>query len=252
MFQAKNVHRQHARDLKLAAMLSVAAGSVNSAGFFAFDVLTTNVTGHVALLANDIVASNSTEATTRGIWMLAFLFGAFISGFLVTVIGRAYPRFAFTIPLILEITILALVGYFGNEYYDHTPEMMYLFAGSTLLAMGLQNALVTILSGSVVRTTHLTGLFTDLGINLSKFLTIKKTEKKEKTQLYKKLFLQFTIIGSFISGGIVGAYLFANYLFYAYIFPLCVLIIAMSFDILVGKIQDYGKKIIDFKAWKWW
>ena len=52
---------------------------------------------------------------------------------------------------------------YGNRY-DGSVAKMELFAGSLLFAMGLQNALVSMVSGSVVRTTHLTGVVTDLGI----------------------------------------------------------------------------------------
>ncbi|WP_394331199.1 DUF1275 family protein [Chryseobacterium luteum] len=52
--------------------------------------------------------------------------------------------------------------------------------------MGLQNALVTRVSQSVVRTTHLTGLFTDLGMDLSKLFFFK--EKSESIKLNRSIF----------------------------------------------------------------
>lgn len=55
----------------------------------------------------------------------------------------------------------------GGYKYDHSLVSKEVFAGSLLFAMGLQNALVSMVSGSVVRITHLTGTFTNPGIELA-------------------------------------------------------------------------------------
>jgi uncharacterized membrane protein YoaK (UPF0700 family)/anti-anti-sigma regulatory factor len=43
---------------------------------------------------------------------------------------------------------------------------LFLMTGIAAFAMGLQNATITRISGAVVRTTHLTGVVTDLGLEL--------------------------------------------------------------------------------------
>jgi len=73
-----------------------------------------------------------------------------------------------------------------------------------LFAMGLQNAMVTKVSQSVVRTTHLTGTFTDLGIELSQLFFSKETKSYQK--LRRNIYLKGTIVISFFAGGIVGGY----------------------------------------------
>jgi uncharacterized membrane protein YoaK (UPF0700 family) len=74
--------------------------------------------------------------------------------------------------------------------------------------MGLQNSLVTKVSQSVVRTTHLTGLFTDLGIELSQLLFYRKAG--ELVQLSKSISLKLTIIICFFSGCIAGGFFFSS------------------------------------------
>jgi uncharacterized membrane protein YoaK (UPF0700 family) len=64
------------------------------------------------------------------------------------------------------MVIVLFVAIFGR-HYDHSLQETEYFAGSLLFAMGMQNAMVSMISGSVVRTTHLTGMFTDLGIELA-------------------------------------------------------------------------------------
>ena len=157
--------RTYKHNLRLAALLSLTAGFVNGSGFAAFSVLTTNVTGHVALFAERLSKGDFRSARIVGLWMLLFLLGAFICSLLIGKIGRN-RRYAYVIPILTEMTILIVIAAYGFSF-DHSVLKTELFAGSLLFAMGLQNAMVTMISGSVVRTTHLTGMFTDLGIELS-------------------------------------------------------------------------------------
>lgn len=243
MLAAKGTERQYLHDLKVASMLSFAAGSVNSASFFAFDVLTTNVTGHVALMANDVVAYNWEQAEMKFLWMFLFFFGAFISGVLVILAGRINPRYSHTLPLLLEMFILIFVTVYGSEYYDYSKLNTQLLAGGLLFAMGLQNATVSLVSGFVVRTTHLTGLFTDLGIETSKFILPADAASLRKTRT--KLVLQLTVVFFFFSGAVVGGFLFANYLFYAFLVAAGIVFTAILFDIL-----DFQKEILRKKREK--
>jgi uncharacterized membrane protein YoaK (UPF0700 family) len=233
MLQQKGEQRNFSHDLKLAVLLSAAAGSVNSASFFAFDVLTTNVTGHVATMANEMVAGNWVSAQMKFLWMLLFFLGALLSGFSLELIGQKHPRYAHAVPMVLEIIILSAVAYYG-AHYDYSRGMTQLLAGGLLFAMGMQNAMVTLISGSVVRTTHLTGLFTDIGLGISKYLVHWKARDQK---LRRKITLQFFVILSFFGGGIAGAFLFAFYLFEAYAFAVGILIFALFYDIVYARIK---------------
>jgi uncharacterized membrane protein YoaK (UPF0700 family) len=230
MLTQKGDERGFGHDLKLAILLSAAAGSVNSASFFAFDILTTNVTGHVAVMANEMVAGNWASVNMKMIWMLSFFLGAFYCGFSLEIVGRRYPRFAHTIPILTESLILFAVAYYGG-HYDYSREMTQLMAGSLLFSMGIQNAAVTLISGSVVRTTHLTGLITDVGLNLSQYLLYYRIPHPK---LQRKIILHSLIILSFLIGGVAGAYLFAFYLFKAYSLALGILVLSLFYDMFFG------------------
>lgn len=86
-------------------------------------------------------------------------------------------------------------------------------------ACGLQNALATTYSGAVVRTTHVTGIFTDLGIMLGSKIRGETFDKRQGL-----LFL--LIILGFICGGTLVAYLFSIFMFNALLFPasICILL----------------------------
>ena len=75
--------------------------------------------------------------------------------------------------------------------------------------MGLQNSFVTKISIAVVRTTHLTGLFTDLGIDASQLFFLKSSAQKEK--LKSNIKLRIYIISFFFIGGLVGGLFYSKF-----------------------------------------
>lgn len=234
MFRHSGTHRTPHHNLKLATLLGLTAGLVNAEGFLGFSVLTTNITGHAALLAEGIAQQNWQNVLVTALWMVLFLAGAFTSGVVLTFFG-AHQRFSYAVPLLIEITILIFSALYGDKF-DRTILSKTVFAGSLLFAMGLQNALVSLVSGSVVRTTHLTGTFTDLGIELAQ---LAKANDKDRQLLRSKIKLRLSIICFFIFGAIAGAYLFDQIGFKSFFVPVVILTFALIYDILRVKVKRY-------------
>jgi uncharacterized membrane protein YoaK (UPF0700 family) len=210
-------------DVRLAIMLCFSAGFINAAGFLAFQVLTTNVTGHAALLAVHAARCEVQAATVAAIWLLLFLSGAFLTGVIVRMAMRSLVS-AYTLPLLVIIAIMVTVAVGGTAISTWPHARAYL-TGGLLLAMGMQNALVTMVSGAMVRTTHLTGMFTDLGIDLSAIAT-----GNAATEIYKRVVLRLTIIGFFLLGGIAGGFMQLHWHFTAFYVPVLVMLTALFYD----------------------
>jgi uncharacterized membrane protein YoaK (UPF0700 family) len=239
MFRHKGKNRTFAHDLRLATLLSFVAGLVNVTGLLALKTLTTNVTGHFAFFAEEIMRHDYATAVTFLVFTLFFLLGSFISSFLQEVISLRNPDLSHIFPITLEMVILIAVGVFGTStgLFTLGGKMTAFFM---LLAMGIQNSLVTNISKSTVRTTHLTGLFTDLGIELSQLFFYKKPEevKKLKTSIFLRLsIISFFFIGCF-SGGIVYQILEIKTLFIAAFF----LLIAQWYDYMRLKFHLIKRK----------
>lgn len=217
--------RSFVHNLRLAILLCLNAGFINAAGFIAFAVLTTNVTGHAALLAVDLAKLDLRAARMVTLWLLLFLCGAFASSWYIARIGRNKP-FAYTAPILLIIAIILFIALFGPAYNGSLMETEY-FAGSLLFAMGMQNALVSVVSGSVVRTTHLTGMFTDLGIDLS---AAALSPAKLGGLVKRRIMLRLVIIGSFLTGGMIGGITFLHIGFRAFFIPVGLLFSALFYD----------------------
>ena len=234
MFRHKGSRRTFSHNLRLASTLSFIAGIVNIAGVLSVGTLTTNVTGHFAFFAEQISLKNYSKAITFIVFIFFFLAGAFVSNFLVEIVSMKKPRIAHAVPMFLEVILLCMVGLSQN----YNPECV---AYTLLFAMGLQNALVTKISQSTVRTTHLTGLFTDLGIELSQLFFYKKPV--ELKRLSVSISLRLSIIVFFFIGCVLGGLFYKTYELKILLFAAFVLVIALVFDNVVVYYHMTKRKI---------
>jgi len=225
MFRHHGKTRTYSHNLKIASVLSIVAGIVNVTGFFAVHELTTNVTGHFAYFMDNIVKYDISNGIVYLLYVFFFFFGSFMSSFLIEFISRKGERFVYIIPATIEIIILLLLGVFGHYLILHYPSSI---AFGLLFSMGLQNSLVTTISNAVVRTTHLTGLFTDLGIELSQLFFYKKIEQKQK--LMASIRLRITIILSFFVGGVLGGLLYMQIHMHTLFIAAAILLAGLIYD----------------------
>ncbi len=198
---------------------------VNIAGFLAIQKLTTNVTGHFAFFAEEVFKLHFRTAMVYSFYILSFFLGSFVSGLLIEITVRKGERFIYIFPVIIEAIILTTVGSLFFSFVVRHPDFV---AFSLLFAMGLQNALVTSISKATVRTTHLTGLFTDLGIELSQLFFYVRSHQKEK--LLSSIRLRFTIIIFFLLGGIAAGILYQQWRLHTLVVAGLLLIAGLLYD----------------------
>lgn len=223
MFRHQGKNRTLLDNLRIATVLSFVAGLVNVTGFLAFKQLTTNVTGHFALFIRDVTAFEFWKGMIYSLYILAFLFGSFFAGFLIEKYKENKRLNVFVLPTLIEAIILAIIGFLS---FTSAMEFPNLIVCALLFAMGLQNAFVTKISNAVVRTTHLTGLFTDLGIDLSQLFFVEQQTHRKK--LKANITLRIYIILSFFGGGVVAGILYSTLNFGMRTLLLGALILVMS------------------------
>ena len=237
MFRHHGNRRTLKHNLKIASLLSFVAGYVNVVGFLAVQRLTTNVTGHFAFFVDEVFKLNLVESLIYFLYILFFFLGSFVSSLLIEIVSKTTSRNIFFLPVIIESIIIFLVGIFGSILMVKFPNLIAL---SLLFVMGLQNSLVTKISNALVRTTHLTGLFTDLGIELSQLFFYKKIEERKK--LFSTIKLRLRIIIFFFIGGIVGGILYPYLKLNALVLPAIILIIGLLYDNLKLKVLNWNRK----------
>jgi len=191
-----------------AAALSCVAGIVNVVGYLGFQhQAITHLTGNTTLLGAGLVAGDSNAALQLSGVILAFVAGAALSGLIIQdstlQVGRRYG-------VVLSIEALMLLMAVPLFQRSH-------MAGPLVAAMacGLQNAMATTYSGAVVRTSHVSGMFTDLGIMLGHAL-------RGMPLAQRRLALSVLVISCFFFGGLLGAVLFASYEYRALYLPAAV------------------------------
>lgn len=222
-------------------MLSFVAGLVNVTGVLAVNTLTTNVTGHFAYFAEELVNKHYGIALVFLLFIVFFLLGAFVSNVLVELISRINPKISHSGPMVLEILVLVTAGMYGISNVLSQTEA-YTIAYSLLFAMGLQNALVTQVSQFTVRTTHLTGLFTDLGIELSQLFFYRKTSEFQR--LIKSIRLRIFIIVFFFLGCVTGGFLFTLFNLKTLLVAAVCLTIAFMYDNLLYRFYFLKRKLV--------
>lgn len=231
MFRHKGKTRTLKHNLRIASLLSFVAGIVNVAGFLAVQRLTTNVTGHFAFFVDEIFKLNFWQGFIYFLYIFFFFLGSFVSNLLVEIISKRSDRLIYIIPIIIESIILFLLAVFGQFLISQNPDLLACYL---LFAMGLQNSLVTTISNATVRTTHLTGLFTDLGIELSQLFFYKQKDQKDK--LHSSIKLRLTIIAFFFIGGLLGGIFYSTLKLYVLAIAATVLIIGIVYDNLKLKL----------------
>ncbi|AUC23419.1 MULTISPECIES: YoaK family protein [Polaribacter] len=205
MFRHQGKSRTLKHNLRIATILSFVAGIVNVSGFLAFKQLTTNVTGHFALFIYDVANFDFWKGTIYFLYIFSFLLGSFLSSFLIEKYSENKKLNVFVLPTVIECLVLISIGLISNFM---ELEYANLIICLLLFAMGLQNSFVTKISNAVVRTTHLTGLFTDLGIDLSLLCFPKLAPQKEL--LKSNIKLRVYIILFFFAGGLIGGFFYSK------------------------------------------
>ena len=146
----------------------------------------------------------------------------------------------YIVPVGIESIILLIVAFAGQGIINYDPDVI---ACSLLFAMGLQNSLVTSISNAVVRTTHLTGLFTDLGIELSQLFFYKNADQKKK--LTSSIKLRVSIISFFFIGCIAGGMAYTVFGLKALIICSAALITGLIYDSVKFTIITLKRKYIN-------
>ena len=205
MFKHQGKSRTKKHNLRIATILSFVAGIVNVTGFLSFKQLTTNVTGHFALFINDVMNFEFWKGTIYFLFIFSFLLGSFISSFIIETFRKKEKQNLFVIPTVIEALILIGIALISNLIEITYPNSIICLL---LFAMGMQNSFVTQISNAVVRTTHLTGLFTDLGIDISQLFFENTFSQREK--LKDNIKLRIAIITFFFAGGLIGGILYTT------------------------------------------
>jgi uncharacterized membrane protein YoaK (UPF0700 family) len=231
-------NRTESANRHLARYLAFVAGAVNAGGFVAVRQYTSHMSGIVAGMADNF-AIGSLVLVLHGLAaVLSFLLGAFLTTLFVRWARTRALDSEYALPLLAEAALLISFGFIGH-----------VFAGGRVLGtvmllcftMGLQNAIITKLSNSVIRTTHVTGMVTDIGIALGRVVSSKSQGSAvDLTQEFATLRLLISLVALFFVGGVAGALGFKHAGF-IFTLPLSAILVLLA---VVPVIDDMRRRVL--------
>lgn len=185
------IHRLPTWVLSGGGALAAVAGMVNVIALLSFEhQAVSHLTGNTSYVAVALARLDVRMAAHFGAILLAFFVGTAISGFIIqNSTLRLGRRYGVGLSLVGTLLMVAVPLFEARS-------SLGLYAAA--LACGLQNAMVSTYSGAVVRTTHVSGMFTDLGIALGHWLRGMPVEAR-------RVHLCLLVIGGFAAGGMIGA-----------------------------------------------
>ncbi len=205
--------RSEALNRQLAWAMAFVAGAVNAGGFLAVGHYTSHMTGVASTMADMMALGDMETALAALAMMLSFMAGAFLCTTLISLGQRRRMRSRYALTLVLEAGFLLLFGLMGARL---ETEIRFTLPTTVMLLcfiMGMHNAVTSIISGAAVRTTHMTGTVTDIGIELSRLAYVNRHQRPGRERIVanrQKLVLLLLLLVSFIGGGVTGALAFKH------------------------------------------
>lgn len=219
--------RSHSDNIKLGTLSAFSAGMVNIGSLLLFLSFSSNITGHYAVLASEMVKGNLYQIAVVFGWIFLFFFGSFVSNLSVIHLQKN-TYLAHAIPLILEMLCLISVGVYGEIFYAETLYETEVLMAILIFAMGLQNGLTASISNFSIKTTHLTGTTTDLGILFSMFT---KKEFRQNAALKERATLLSYIVVFYLIGALTAGFSYSFLGFRVFYLVSVVLAVIIVYDL---------------------
>lgn len=204
--------RTEASNRHLGRSLAFVAGAVNAGGFLAVGQYTSHMSGVVSALADDLALGQSMLLVAGACSLLAFMAGAASSAVLINWARRRRLHSEYAMPLMLEAVLLLCFGILGSNLDGHRLAFVPVTVALLCYVMGLQNAMISKISRSEIRTTHVTGLVTDIGIEIGRmfYWTLAPGRPGEDAgdpvpPAWRRFALLSSLLLMFFLGGVAGA-----------------------------------------------
>ncbi|VCU69628.1 hypothetical protein PIGHUM_01691 [Pigmentiphaga humi] len=238
------VERTPQANRHLACYLAFVAGAVNAGGFLAVQQYTSHMSGIVSAMADHLVLGGIAAFLQGLAALLSFVLGAGSTAVLVNFGRRSRLASEFALPLLLESALLLCFGLLGGNL----EQFRWLAVPATVMLlcyiMGLQNAIITKISRAEIRTTHVTGMVTDIGIELGKLFYWNVSHEADPGHFVRadraKLRMLALLVGLFFAGGVTGAVSFSHFGFISTL-PLAALLAVLAAVPVADDIHGYWR-----------
>lgn len=222
-------------DTHLGVTLAFIAGTVNAGGFMAAGRYTSHMTGIVSTIGDALALRENALAFYLFLFLFAFIAGAITSSFIVNYARTKQFHSEYASVLMFEAVLLLL---FGLSASGMVPEMKLSIHFTLMLLcflMGLQNALITKISHSRIRTTHVTGITTDIGIEIGRRL-FRACGHPDLPVHRDRLEIPIYLLLSFLIGSVAGAFAFML-MGFATTIPLAIVLVILAINPIIKDVR---------------
>lgn len=200
--------RSQKANRQLARVLAFIAGAIDAGGYVAVRQYTSHMSGTTSSMANRLAVGDVKLAAAGFSAILAFIAGAACTAVLVNWGRRRQIQSEYAFPLMLEAALLVSFGVMGRRFEEHHWLLASATVGLLCFTMGLQNAIITKISQAEIRTTHVTGMVTDIGIELGRLIYWNRGDYPGQPEVRANrdnLWLLISLVSLFVIGGVSGA-----------------------------------------------
>jgi uncharacterized membrane protein YoaK (UPF0700 family) len=177
------------------------SGIVIYAGLMTFSVVVTNITGLLPQIARDLYEGQLNTAGSIFLWLFAFFFGGFFAGWCVEREKVRKWRYLHLLPLLVVMTLFILVG-MSNAITGLHP---ITFPSMVLFSIGIQNAMVSLTTSSLIKASQMTGVVNELGVDIAE---IFHSEGEKRRLIQREALLRLIVMCSFLLGAMFSVAMF--------------------------------------------
>ena len=217
-------------NLQLGVVLTFVAGATNAGGYLAVSQYTSHMTGIVSAMSDHLVLGDLGLVLSSLGALLTFLLGAACSAVMINFARRRQLHSEYAFPLLLESLLLVCFGLMGARLSQTAGLFIPVTVMLLCFIMGLQNAVISKLSNAEIRTTHVTGMVTDLGIEIGKLFYWNRRRGNGQSDVRAnraRLRTLSFLLAFFFLGGVAGALGFKN-IGYLSTVPLALLLVVLA------------------------
>lgn len=200
-------------------LMSFQAGYINVGGFIIFGSFVSHVTGTSSQIGMGIAGLDAEKIMTFVTILGSFILGAGFAGKHIgqNILSGKKPAYIFVTSVKALIFLLVLI-LSEIYFYETTMTVKLILIHLLSFVCGIQNATCSQATNGFLKPTHMTGLSTDIGINLFKYNALDENNEERKLQ-EKNNRIRFRILGSFISGGAIAFFIFSTNGHHGFLFP---------------------------------
>jgi uncharacterized membrane protein YoaK (UPF0700 family) len=240
MLVQQGEQRSYRADQGLACWLAGVAGALNTAGLYAVGLFSANMTGNVSAFADRFGVGDLLAALPYLGLVFVFVAGATVSTLLINLGRRRGMAQIYALNIVVEACLVGALGL--ADYCLPAIARGPILAFGLSFVLGLQNAVVTRISNARVRTTHVTGMVTDIGIEIANLFENHSASSPEAVATREKLRLHVQTVASFVGGGIIGVVAYRK-IGAALLLTAAVILLALAIRGLIRAGQPKGQSL---------